>query len=134
VQKGLKRALRKGARASRLVLYTPDVVDLLVPEDSGRSDDESHASQEPSIHRRALIAERIIRAAIERIGGADAEALMILLSLRPGTLGLTLDSRRQAAARLVGVRAETFRRKNHEGLMIWDLAMEIWDLITEPLG
>jgi hypothetical protein len=134
VQRELKRALRKGARASRLVLYFRDLVELLVPEPSassevGIADHGSTAERSDApvgIHDQAIAAEAIIREAIERIGGSSGEALRTIFCLKPGTLGLTLEQRRQMAGELLGMRGETFRRDRHEGLLIWDLAMEVY--------
>jgi hypothetical protein len=115
-----KHALRKGARASRLVRYSPNLVELLAPE-------ADHP--ERSLHDRAIAAEQIIRQAIEHIGGESGEALATIFCLKPGTLGLTLDARRRMAADLLGVQGDTFRRERHEGLLVWDLAMEVYGVV-----
>lgn len=112
-----KRALRKGARASRLVRYSPNMVELLA---------SANDQGERSLHDRAIAAEQIIRQAIDHIGGESGEALATIFCLKPGTLGLTLDARRRMAADLLGVRGDTFRRERHEGLLVWDLAMEVY--------
>lgn len=112
----LRRALRHGARASRLARFTPELVELLFPADD---------RPDLSIVERALLAERLIRDAVEDLGGDYGRALSIVLALAPGTLGLRLEQRRQMAAELLGVLPDTFRRKRHEGLMVWDLAVEI---------
>jgi hypothetical protein len=138
VQKELKRALRKGARASRLVLYSRDLVELLVPASStpaeaGIAGQQSAAEKSDApvgIHDRAIAAEGIIRDAIERIGGSSGEALHTIFCLKPGTLGLTLEQRRQMAGELLGMQGETFRRYRHEGLLIWDLAMEVYGVLV----
>jgi len=118
VQKELKRALRKGAQASRLVRFSQSLVDLLVPAHLG--------GPEIAIHDRAIAAEQLIREGISAIGGASGEALTNILCLKPGTLDLTLEQRRQAAGALLGMEGETFRRDRHEGLLIWDLAMSVY--------
>jgi hypothetical protein len=115
-----KRALRKGGRASRLVRYSPALVELLCPEAT---------TPDLGLHDRAISAEQIIRDAIERIGGNSGEALSTILCLKPGTLGLTLDARRRIAAELLGVQGDTFRRERHEGLLIWDLEMEVYGVV-----
>jgi hypothetical protein len=113
----LRRTLRHGARASRLVRFTPQLVDLLLPPATDADD---------SIHERAVGVERLIRQALESIGGPEAEALSILLCLKPGTTGMTLETRRQHAGELLGIQAGTMRRERHEGLLLWDLAMEVY--------
>lgn len=74
---------------------------------------------------RAFRAENLIRASIERIGGDEARALLIVTGLAAGMHGRILEQRRQAAAEMIGVLPGTFRRANHEGLMLWDLAVEL---------
>jgi hypothetical protein len=117
----LKRALRKGARASRLVRYCPDLVELLSPEAE---------SPELTIYDRALHAEDIVRAAIQRLGDPEAEALSILYCLKPGTTGMTLESRRQHAAGLLGILPDTLRRDRHEGAMVWDMSLEVYRVVV----
>jgi hypothetical protein len=77
----LRRALRHGARASRLVRYTPELIQLLSPHSSGTN---------APIYDQAIHAETLLRQAIQRIGGDQGDALAILLGLAPGTHGTTL--------------------------------------------
>lgn len=113
----LKDALRRGARAARLIQHVPGIVDLLYP-----ADQYSHLNQ----HQRALCVEADIRHAIdEDIGGAAGEAVATILCLRPGTLGRTLEDRRRVGATYLGLEPGTFRRDRHEGALLLDLAVEI---------
>lgn len=120
LHKQLRRSLRHGARASRLVRYQPELIELLTPasEDS-----------ELTVYDRALQAEHVIRQGIDAIGGPEAEALLILLCLKAGTTGMTLETRRHHAGELLGIQAGTMRRERHEGLLLWDLAMEVYQIV-----
>jgi hypothetical protein len=60
----------------------------------------------------------VLREAIGDIGGPEAEALLIVLCLKPGTTGMTLETRRQHAGELLGIQAGTVRRERHEGLLM----------------
>jgi hypothetical protein len=75
----------------------------------------------------------------QRVGAGDAvagrataldppgrEAIMIMMGRRPGTRDLTLDRRRELAARLYHVQPGTFRREAHQSMLLWDLTMEIY--------
>jgi hypothetical protein len=107
-------------RASRLVRYSPELIELVQP-----------VSEDPglSVYDRALKTEQVIRQAIDTIGGPEAEALLILFCLKPGTTGMNLETRRQHAAELLGILPGTLRRERHEGRLLWDLAMEVYRLI-----
>jgi hypothetical protein len=122
VHNELKRTLRKGARASRLARYSRSLVELLFPA----------GSSELNLPDRAIAVEQVIREAIASIGGRSGEALAILLCLKPGTLDLNLEQRRQQAAELLNILPDTFRRERHEGLMIWDLAWEVYGQSRPP--
>jgi hypothetical protein len=108
---------------------------------------EGRQRQEPTLWLRALAVqllgvaqkldgprEQLIREAIEHIGGPEAEALSILLCLKPGTTGMNLETRRQHAAELLGILPDTLRRERHEGLLLWDVAVEVYILATQQLG
>lgn len=82
-----------------------------------------------SIYDRAIRVEQMLRSGIESIGGPEAEALLILLCLKPGTTGMNLEARRQHAAELLGILPDTLRRERHEGRMLWDLAVEVYGKI-----
>jgi len=111
----LRRALRHGGRAAHLVEYAPGLVALLCPA--------QHRGRPP--HERALVTEEMIRSAISALGGR-ADVLAIVLGLAPGTLELTLEERRRRAAAALDILPATFRRDRHEGLLLWDLATEIY--------
>jgi hypothetical protein len=113
----LRRSLRHGTRASRLIRHCPELVELV------RS---AQDYPELGIADRAIAVELLIREALEDIGGPEAEALLILFCLKPGTTGMNLETRRQHAAELLGVLPDTLRRERHEGRMLWDLAVEIY--------
>jgi hypothetical protein len=120
IRADLGRAMRHGGRAAHLVRYTPGLVELLCPAEQ--------IDRPP--HERALVAEEMIRSGIGALGGG-AEVLSTVLGLSPGTLGLTLEERRQRAAAELGILPATFRRDRHEGLLLWDLATEIYRLARE---
>ena len=101
--------------------FTPELVDLLLPPT---------ADPDVTIYERAVEGEQLIRQALESIGGPEAEALSILLCLKPGTTGMTLETRRQHAGEQLGIQPGTMRRERHEGLLLWDLAMELLTHIT----
>lgn len=113
----LRRAPRRGARASRLLRHVPELVDLLCPP---------LAHPGLSVYDRALQAEKVIREAVEAIGGPAGEALTIVLGLAPGAAGRKLEERRRAAATLLDVQPDTFRRHWHEATLLFDLAVEIY--------
>jgi hypothetical protein len=115
IRADLGRAMRHGGRAAHLVRYAPGLVDLLCPA----------PQYDRPPHERALVAEEMIRSAIGSLGGR-AEVLATVLGLSPGTLELTLEERRQRAAAALGILPATFRRDRHEGLLLWDLATEIY--------
>jgi hypothetical protein len=115
----LRRSLRHGARASRLVRYSTELIELLLP---------AQAHPELTIYDRAIQVEQVVRQAIEAIGGPEAEALLILFCLKPGTTGMNLETRRQHAAELLGILPDTLRRERHEGRLLWDVAMEVYGL------
>lgn len=107
--------------------------DSPLPQDDVRPDHGRRTPAEPTsplLHDRAIAVERLIREAISGIGGNCAEALLVLFCLTPGTLELNLEQRRQHTGRLLSVEAETFRRDRYEGLLIWDLSMEIYARIA----
>lgn len=117
----LRDALRHGARASRLLRYTPGVIELLYP-----------ASDYPHLNScdRAIDTETLIRHAIDAIGGQSAHAIAIVLCLASGTLDHTLQHRRSLAAQHLGIQAETFRCPWREGALLYDLAVEMYRLHT----
>lgn len=117
LHKSLKSALRQGARASRLLRYSPDLIELLCSE-------EDHP--ELTIYDRAIQAEDLIRTAIQRIGGDYGQAAEILFALKAGTLGLKLDERRRMAGALFEIDGDTFRRPRWEGQLVWDVAVEVY--------
>ena len=121
----LKATLRHGARASRLLRYRPELVELLLPKAEHLDLTEAD---------RAVRVEQLIRQAIENIGGPEAEALLILFCLKPGTTGMNLETRRQHAAELLGILPDTLRRERHEGLLLWDVAVEVYAPLPKSLG
>jgi hypothetical protein len=116
----LRCTLRYGARASRLLRYTPDMIELLYP---------ATAYPHLSACDRALKVEAVIREAANAIGGNPGHAIAVALSLVPGTFGCTLEHRRRIAGRQLDLAADTFRRV-HEEILLFDLAVEIYRLHT----
>jgi hypothetical protein len=113
----LRRSFRHGARAPQLVAYAPDLVDLVCP---------AHDDDPASIYERAVRTEQAISEAVRAMDAPRDAAMEIMLCLRPGTLGVKLDVRRQNAARLFRVSADTFRRRErHEPLLVLDLALKL---------
>jgi hypothetical protein len=117
----LRAALRHGARAAHLVAYAPEVITTLIRP-------SADATGTP-IYDRALEAESIIRRGIQELGGDAAEALSIIYALKPGTLGRRLRQRREWAARILEMTGGNFRRDRNEGLLIWDLAVEVYRIV-----
>ena len=117
----LRRVAHHGARASRLARFAADFVDLVVPIAPSERPDAR-------LIQRAILAEGLIRQAAHRLGGDHERALSVILGLEPGTVGMNLERRRQIAAAIVGVLPDTFRRDRHEGLMLWDLACELYQV------
>jgi hypothetical protein len=114
----LRRTFRYGARAPQLVSYAPGLVDLLCPD---------HDGDPSSIYERAVRAEQTISEAVKAMDSPRDTAMEILMCLRPGTLGVKLDERRQHAARLFKVSADTFRRRErHEPMLVLDLALTLY--------
>jgi hypothetical protein len=120
LQEELRNTLRHGARVARLYIHARNLVDILVPPNG---DDP-----EESISDRAITAEEIIRTGVQRVGGHHADALAVILGLKPGTQDVTLEERRRNAARLLDIQPNTFR-VNREGILLWDLAFEIYKLL-----
>lgn len=112
----LRRAVRHGARAPRLLRYVRGVVDMLYPPVEYPHLDDNE---------RAECVENDIRCAIAAIGGPVADALATVLGLRPGTLGRTLTDRRRLAGHHLSMEADTFRRRWNEQALLADLAHEI---------
>jgi len=113
----LRAALRHGARASRLLRYTPAIIEELYP-----AADHPDADQ----HERALRVEADIRRGVDAIGGHAGHAIAVVLCLPVGTVGRTLEDRRRIAADHIGISADTFRRDWHEGVLLFDLTIEIY--------
>lgn len=114
----LRASLRYGARASRLWLHVPAIVELLYP-----------AAEYPELadYDRALRVEADIRTAIDHdIAGEAGEAIAIVLGLRPGTLGRPLGARRRIAAHHLNIEAETFRRDWYEKALLLDVTIEMY--------
>lgn len=70
----LVRGLRYGTRASRLMRYSPELVELVL-----RAQDYP----ELGMAEKTIRTEQLIREAIASIGGPEAEALLILFCLNP---------------------------------------------------
>lgn len=120
LQRLLRRQLRQGLRASRL-LDCPELIDFLCPE---------HDDPSRTLFDRALVAEAAISQAADRVGGKSAEALRIVCGLADGTVGLSLRERRTVAGKVMGrpkqaVSWQTFV-KNYEPRLVRDLAVEMW--------
>jgi len=109
----LCKARRHGAGAAELARHRPDLVDLLTTPDG------------TSPKTRALLAERIIRAAIDRLDPPADRAMRALFGLTAGTRRRSVAYRRDEAARLISLTPGAFRRPNREGSMILDIAFEI---------
>lgn len=118
---GLRRALFYGVRASQLLRYTPDLIDLLYPKG---------AYPQMNEHDRALHTEMLIRRAVASIGGLSGDALATMLCLSPGLVGRPLTDRRRIAADLFHRQPRTFYRGRYEKDLLYDLAVEIYRLGT----
>lgn len=112
----LIRARRRGVRAPRLLDYAPDLIEMLYP-----------AEQHPNLDddERAQATENLIKAAVDSIGGDVGHALALTLCLPPGTIGLTLEQRRQRAAEHLRIDPHTWERGWREPRLIRDLVYEI---------
>ncbi|WP_157180419.1 hypothetical protein [Protofrankia coriariae] len=119
----LIRMLRRGGRPAELITYAPEFVDLVWPAEAGMP--------RQAIHDRALRAHRMLTAAVAAMEQPHSEAIGIMLCLWPGTLGLTLDQRRERAARLFGIQSDTFRRSAHEGRLVLNLSLEIYQRVRD---
>ena len=109
----LCQARRHGAGAAELARYRPDLVDLLTPPDG------------TSPKTRALLAERLIRAAIDRLDPPADQAMRTLFGLTADARRKSVAYRRDEAARLMSLTPGAFRRPHREGSMILDIAYEI---------
>jgi hypothetical protein len=119
IQEHLRLATRHGTRAAMLLTYHQSLIDVLVP-----AENSSQSDAPDSLGLRAIEAERLIRKAIDRIGGQRAKALEIILDLTGR--GLPLDERRHDAAQILGVAAVTFRRSRaYERLLLLELSVEL---------
>lgn len=115
----LRGAVRHGARASRLLRHSPELVDLLYPAD---------AYSQLNASDRAIKTETLIRQAVDAIGGQSGHAISIILCLASGSLDHKLQGRRSLAAQYLGIQAETFRCPWREGALLYDLAVEVYRL------
>jgi hypothetical protein len=115
----LRRSLRHGTRAAQLLIYSRPLIDALTPP-------EPEPVTEHGIYDRALRAEELIRAAITEIGGTSAEILLIITQLKPGYHRVAFKERRKAAANLLGIQPETFRRGRHEEMLLLELAIQLY--------
>ena len=118
----LRHAFRHGARAALLTHHAPRLVDLLTPPPADA------AQPAATLPRRARETEKLIRIAIAELGGDDAAALSIMFGLTRHAANSSASARRRAAARRLGIQPDTFRRPNHEGVLMLDLAMRLCDL------
>jgi len=109
----LCKARRHGAGAAELARHRPDLVDLLTPPDG------------TSLKTRALLAERVIRAAIDRLDQPADQAMRTLFGLTADARRKSVAYRRDEAARLMSLTPGAFRRPHREGSMILDIAFEI---------
>jgi hypothetical protein len=121
----LRRALRYGLRASRLISRCPELVELLAPV-------ARFPGQDPA--ERAIRAEELIQRAIGRIGGTAGEVLEVLLGLAAGTHACKLGDRRRQAASMLSLQPDTFRRPWREAALLHDLAVEIYRLYRSQDG
>lgn len=109
----LKKALRRGCRASRL-LDVPDLLEAVYP-----------SAHNPGLDQleKAIRVEARLRLACESYGGEYGVAMSMLLGLAIGSHGLSLDARRaRAAMHLDGPggeppQPETVRRWREPGLL-----------------
>lgn len=113
----LRRALRHGMHPAQMVVYSRPLINLLAPSDP---------QSEKPIEERAMEAEHQLRAIIRRIGGNKAQALNVFLGLAPGYTATTVETRRKAAARILDIQPDTFRRPRHERMLLLQVAMEIY--------
>ncbi|OHV58689.1 hypothetical protein [Pseudofrankia sp. BMG5.36] len=109
----LRKARRHGARAPELAQHRPDLVDLLTAPDG------------TSPKARSLLAERVIRAAIDRLDPPADQAMRTLFGLTADSRRTSVAYRRDKAAILMSITPGAFRRPNREGTMILDIAFEI---------
>ncbi|WP_131745259.1 hypothetical protein [Frankia sp. Cppng1_Ct_nod] len=84
-----------------------------------------------SIHDRAISTHRILTAAVAALDPTDHEAIGLMLCLWPRTRRLTPEQRRAQAADLYGIQPETFRRPTHEGHLLLNLAIELYQRIRD---
>lgn len=108
----LKKAIRHGCRAARLVRCSADFVDQVVSDPA------------LSTIERAMIFESQLRQACDSYEGDWGDAMSTLLGLAPGTHGALLKVRRRQAAYLLGAADSTFRRHT-EADLLWDLAVAV---------
>lgn len=118
---GFYRAVFYGARASQLLRYAPEIIDLLYPKG---------AYPQMNDHDRALATERLIRRAVAAIGGLSGEALATMLGLSPGLAGRALADRRRIAAGLFDRQPRTFCRGRLQQDLLYELAVEIYRIHT----
>lgn len=119
LHQALKRARRRGVRASRLARHAPHIIELLYP-----------VARYPalSVHDRATATENLIAAAVDSLGDDARHVLSILLCLTPDTLYSNLQRRREIVADHVGVLPGTWERGWREPQLFDDLAAEIYRL------
>ncbi len=123
IKKQLVPVLRHGARPADLIAYTPEFVNLICPAEPGMP--------RQALDDRALATHRILTAAVAALDPPDHEAIGLMLCLWPRTRRLTLDQRRAQAADLYGIQPDTFRRPTHEGHLLLNLAIELYQRIRD---
>lgn len=119
IKRGLKQVLPGGVRPAWLV-NCPILMDLTTGW--GKSGSEQSYEQ-------ALILERILIEALNRLGGGPyGIAASLLFGAHSLTRGRLLKDRRRYAAQELEVLPSTFR-KTYEGAIIQDLTVEVWRVL-----
>lgn len=119
LHQAFKEARRWGVTLSRLIDYSPSLIEQLYP---------AAVYPDLTIDERAQAVEKLVRTALDSIGGDASHALAITLCLVPGTYGRKLDQRRALAADYLGILPVTWTRGWREPRLFRDLVTEIYRL------
>ncbi|TCJ32425.1 hypothetical protein [Parafrankia sp. BMG5.11] len=109
----LDGAVRYGVRAQALVEHAPNLVRLLVPDDT------------TPLVIRAIAAEGLLRLAVTGLGGAQGAAVAALVGLADGMGGQPLGVRREHAAAALGLTGWALQKPARRDGLLLGLAVEV---------
>lgn len=129
VARALRGALTNGCRASRILRYTPELIELLLPGQPRGSPAES------------LRAEQLIVDAVNSFTDRLRETLLHLVGLEPRSEGFPLKTRRNFACKAFGRDpddSQAYSTKHFveefEPDLVWDLAVAVCQVVIREVS